>query len=753
MTKPENDTLIQPDAAELIQCPDARYVCETYIFEPTAEEEDFGFLFVAGETEDNQGIGSELIDTVVTAIQKEYYRDPSRTPANSFELALHQANLILHDTAAQGVRDWMGYFHMAVGILVNNSLHISVAGGGRIFLARKSILTEVSAGLAHFPITNALQTFSQVASGEVKPRDTIFFASSGFGTLFNLNAVGRLTLEPAAADISARLEHLYKDQGSRSPLAAVTVSLLPGYVGFRKHAAASSPLMADNIMKRNTSGLVQSNIRPRQPLIIHRSLPQRTLLMFVRTMKSVWQLVLRYLWPAIKQGSRHSGLAIIKAGKMTSRNLQTLTQKRNSADSADLAVNKTKFSPAALTQTVPAVMGGIKSLPTKALSGARQLPRTSKIFAVVALLLLVALAVSLILLQRKRTADQFIEQASETLYEARTKVEAAETSLIYDNREQARGLLDDASRLVSNLAATNLYQQETQELQQQITRQTDRLQRITRITPADIRVVADTGSLITGQAPKNLFQVGGNLYTVNPDNNSLVKITPEGQAGIVHQTTQGIGFIIDGSPHQPDKTITLGTSPAGIALFDTTNDTLLTQDIQFSSSDPNIVDMAVFGNRLYLYDSAAQNILSFNKTLRGYSSGTPWITAGDFPKSDIKGFGVDGNIFTLHKDGSIKRLFKGEPADFVQESVQPALTGATKLITSDELQYIYILDPGSKRLVIYTKTGALVGQIFVETQNPLQDLAVDPDEKKAFGLDGTRVIEISLASETAAASD
>src|SRR5436190_8813059 len=100
---------LKPDAQELILCDNQAYACETYIFDPSTGEEHLGYLFAAAETEDRGGVGKELLDMVVTAIQNEYYRDPSRNPVHSFELALHQANLILHDAAERGVRDWMGY--------------------------------------------------------------------------------------------------------------------------------------------------------------------------------------------------------------------------------------------------------------------------------------------------------------------------------------------------------------------------------------------------------------------------------------------------------------------------------------------------------------------------------------------------------------------------------------------------------------------------------------------------------------------
>lgn len=749
MTPPDGDFPLHPQAEELILCQDNKYVCETYIFEPSVGEEHFGWLFAAGETAANQGIGSELIETVVTSIQKEYYRDPSRTSANSFEMALHQANLILHDAAEQGMRDWMGYFHMAIGILVGDQLHVSVAGGGQIFLARKANLTEVSLGLAHFPITNALQTFSQVASGEVKARDTLFFATANFHSLFSMATLGRLTLDPAAATISSRLANLYKDTGQQAPVAIVTVALLPQYVSARSHTTGTKAAPSYAAARRAASGFSHDNIRPRQPLVIRRSFLQSTLLLVMQMFTKTWQMTRRYIWPVIKQGSRHGGRALVKAGQVTGRNIQVLAQRgRQSFPMAGEAASG--LAPAQAGRRLVGSLTNLKTLPTSGRAALRSLPTTSKILALTAVILLIALAASLLLLQRKRTADQYIQQASEVLHEAQTKVEAADTALIYDNREQAKGLLGEANQLLVKLKDSQLYQDETAQLQQQITKQTDRLQRVSRAVASSLPVVGETVTLIAGTPPKNVFLVNGSIYTVNPDNNSIVKVTPGQKPDLVHQTTQGIGFITSGAVHPSDKTITFNTTTPGIALFDAAKDTLLAQDIQFPSSDPNILDVAVFGNRLYVLDAAAQNIFVFNKTLRGYSSGEPWIVDESFPKGDIKSFGIDGNIFTLLKDGSIKRLFKGKPADYVQEKVEPSLATATKIIAAEDLQYLYLLDTANKRIVVYGKEGALIRQIFVEGIEQLTDVAIDPAEKKAYLLDGTRILELSLvdASET-----
>lgn len=687
---------ITPSAEELILCKDPAVICETYLFDPAPGEEKLGFLFAAAETEDRGGIGKPLLDTVITAIQREYYREVSRSPSASFEMALHQANLILYDSAESGVKDWMGHFHVAIGVLAGDELHLSVAGAGAVFLARKGVVNNVSQGISHFPITDPLKTFSQVATGDIIARDTIFFTSSTFDSVFRSVDVGRFALEHSASTIASRLEGLYLDQGHRIPLATTVVTLLPQYVSEPKKEIPSPA-------RKTHDNAVSPKLAPRVPLIVKRSFLQQAILLIISVISHTVQAIKKWVWPAVKNGSR--GVA----------------------------------------QKIPAISIP-KPSPQKAKKWATSLPASSKLFAIIAVVLLIALGVSLVLLQKKRASDQAIEQASQRLHEARTKVDAAKTALIYDNREQATGLLADAKVLTEDLQKGTLYGQETKALSEDIQTQLDRLQKIFRSGSANTRVVGDFAEFTNNAAPTKIHFVQDALYTVSPDSNTIVKMGLGGNGEVVHQTTSGIGFISGGVAQNSDKTIVFYTNDNGIALFDTKDNSMIAQEMSIPSEKPAITTISVFGNRMYAFDSSVQNILSFNKTLRGYAGGTPWITDSNKP-SNITSMAVDGSIFTLASTGEITKFYRGEKADFVQAKVDPSLSSASKIITSDTMQNMYVLDPTNKRVVMYSKNGALIRQIFLEDMTTLSDIAVSPDEQRMYALNGTKVTEIPLVEE------
>jgi hypothetical protein len=663
----------------------------------------------------------------------------------SFESALHQANLVLYDIAERGVRDWMGSLHMSVVVLSGTTLHVSTAGEGIILLTRRSRVTEVGSGLSHSPIADPLRTFSQVARGVVTRRDVLFIGTSHTSALFKSSDLTRFVTDYSAATITMRLQQLYQDQGNNLPVAILVVSVLP------RHLTQQQVKQTPQLTSRepiSTSGSLQ----PRQSLKVSRSLFKHILRLAGRIITYIWIKFRAIVWPLVRRGSQQSGKALFQASRkahsgvlaVTTKTVKRLKSQKTSStggviESPSMSVG---LSPKRVT------LSQVQSLPGKAVgavsNGLKALPSSSKMFAVLAIILAIALMTSLYLLQKKRAADVQFQVASELLHEAKTKKEAADTALIYDNRDQARSLLSDAQELLDNLVATDLYQEQAQDLKENIIVVQDRLDKVTRVPVDESLVVGDFSSVIAEKSLRKLFYLNNNLYTFDSSNNTIAKMTSEGVVDVVSKSTQGIGFFTSGTIHEADKTLVLITDTPGVALYDTKTELLHKQEISFSSGSPEIKSLATFGNRLYLYDRAANNIYGYSKTLRGYSGGNAWITDGEFPKDTINSIGVDGYAYTLHEDGSLYKLLKGSPVEFSLEEIDPGISGSSELLINEDLRHIYVLDKDMKRVVVFDTKGNLNRQIQLNEQSSPIDIAVDSDETTIYILDGTKVIAVSL---------
>jgi len=685
---------------------------ETYIFEPTASEQSLGRLFVTVEAEAAEK-GDFNIDQVISAVQREYYREPNRGVLTSFESALHQANLVLHEVAEQGNRDWMQNFHVALGVLAGSALHISVAGEALVLLYRKSNTTNVSYGLAQMPLANPLRTFSQVASGTVQPNDVLFFSTAAFDQVFPESDLRLVAQDRLAPEVSQGLEQLYKERGVKVPLAVLAVTIAMSGVG----PAAVAPEPRSERLPLSAKPHIP---QPRESLLVKKSVISKLVGLIGQLAAALARFIARGLshqvtqWKAKKEAAPSESAGIM--GRL-----------------------KALRSPLPTWRSLP----GKLWLSFKNWMGA--MPVTSKVFIVLTVVLLIALGTSLVLLRQKRAEDTAIQRASELLHEGQTKQQAAATALIYNNREQAQTLLAEAEKLADEVAAMGLYTDEVSQLQKDILDQHDRVQRISRVAADTTETVGDFSSLLGDETPLGMFFVNDGLYSWQPTTNSIVKMSPAGEVNKVTDTTQGIGRFTRGVAHEADKQLVFLTTEPGVALVDTKESSVSRQDIALPAAETDVTAMAAYGSRLYLYDKASNNVYSYNKTLRGYSGQQAWILDTKQLPKDVVSLAIDGSLYTLSKDGIIKEFFKGELAeDFSVEEIGPKLAAPTKIFTTVDHKNLYVLDPSENRVVIFNKQGALLRQVFLDPLVKLTDVAVSSNEETLYLLAGTKVLKVSL---------
>lgn len=736
---------VRPSASEFLLCDNKDITCETYVFEPAPMEMKLGRLYATGQCTAEDGVGKELLDMTVQAMQKEYYRDPTRRALNSFELALHQANLVLHDATEQGVLGWMNDFHVAVGVLVGTELHITTAGDACIKLVRKGQVSLLSGELSYSPITDPLRTFSQVASGEVSVMDVLLFGTEFFDNLFRDEDVARFALDHSAQTITTRLEQLYHDQSSDQPTAGVVVSVLPEHVA--KMTAKAAPLINDGLDHARQSS--HPSLVPREPIVIHTSTLRAVLAITVRSLVMIWRWIARRVVPVAWMGLRQAGnwLVLSSTGarrgahKFTKRGILKLQQRRSGAESQLKTTSVARHIDVKKILAWPVV--AISNIPR----WISRLPRTSKIFAIIAAGLAMVLLISLFMLQSKRADDQDIQRASEQLHDAETKVASADTALIYENREQAQKLLADAQKEIATINEQGLYMDETAQLNDEVNKLTDRLQKIVRSSTQETKVVGDFSNILEGKQPQSIVAVSSKIYSFNPETNIIVAMSPDGSTQTVTSSSEGIGFLQQAIVQAADKTVLFATDGPGLAILDTKDGTLTGQDISFASSNPDITSLATYGNRLYIYDAANKNIFNYAKTLSGFQGGGAWIKDNNFAADNIVSIAIDGSIYTLHNDGQVHELFKGDVVDFSLESVSPSLAGATKIITYDTFDSIYVFDAVNKRVIVFTKKGALIEQIYLDVAQKLKDVVITSDESTLYALDGSRVLAVPLQNE------
>jgi hypothetical protein len=182
----------------------------------------------------------------------------------------------------------------------------------------------------------------------------------------------------------------------------------------------------------------------------------------------------------------------------------------------------------------------------------------------------------------------------------------------------------------------------------------------------------------------------------------------------------------------------------GVVAYNTANKKFTPLAMTFANPENNIMDLSFYQSRFYYLDIKNNQIYRHVVASGGFGPAVPWITDSNMNVADAVSLTVDGSIYLLKNNGQVIELVAGQPVDFFLDEIDPKLTSGTKIWTDESAKYIYILDPGNKRLVQFDKKGNFNNQYRSDAFANLKAFSVNEKDKKAYILAGTKVFQIDI---------
>jgi hypothetical protein len=162
--------------------------------------------------------------------------------------------------------------------------------------------------------------------------------------------------------------------------------------------------------------------------------------------------------------------------------------------------------------------------------------------------------------------------------------------------------------------------------------------------------------------------------------------------------------------------------------------------------------------RFYLLDPTANRIWRYSPTPDGYG-GQPddWLKA-EVDLAGVRDMAIADSIFLLYADGAIQKLSAGSPDTFDITDWDTPPQNPTAIFTRppSDTQWVYLADPGNKRIVQSGKDGSFKRQfLLAESQGEgssdalasVTSLFVDEIGGRAFFLSGDSLYMIILPSD------
>jgi len=700
---------------------------DTFVFEPAeAEEAKYGHLLILVSFAEKTKKTPEISEAIASILQNSYYTKSGRDPELQFEAAVKKVNEVLGDLASAGEVSWVGQLDAVVLAVANEQVFLSSVGNAKAYIIRRNQLSQLNTDTSTVPLKpNPLKTFQNIIIGQAEKGDKFVCVSPNVLEYIEKAKVKDIAVR-FTPDIAARHFHSrlisFKDKDSFAALiAGVTED------SFKKPSVAvpARPPKSTNDRPAPKADVPKQNITPKNTSLKTSS---------GRLAKTTG---LFKGW-ASKTAAATQGL--FRKDKTTrDQRKQTPDKKSNEPISSRKPFTYTDTRPKPWWKKFGIMIKNIGAeIGRRFLKWFKKLPRTSKILFIVVVVLLIAFLISLAAVRGNQKSAERRAYYENLTNEAAAQEEEAEAAIIYGNDDKARNLLTEAKAKADEVQSSDYPSEEAAAVLAQIETDYQRMDHIKQIN--DPETLVDFTTLGEGVNATDLAISGDKLVSTNSEQNTLYIYDEE------TKETKAVEVEADGNikslTSSPDE-ISLATNAPALIRYDFSGDTApkVSADLE---EDQNITAISLFGNRLYILDSLNNEIIRMSEAIGGFSKGTNWLEE-DADLSQAVDLSIDGSIYVLNSDGSVRKFLRGLSNDFNIENLSTPLSNPTHIFTDDETNHIYILDPENRRLVELDKEGNLLNQYLSDSFTDIRGMAINEADKKAYILNENQILGIKLA--------
>lgn len=152
-----------------------------------------------------------------------------------------------------------------------------------------------------------------------------------------------------------------------------------------------------------------------------------------------------------------------------------------------------------------------------------------------------------------------------------------------------------------------------------------------------------------------------------------------------------------------------------------------------------------YGSFVYVVNPVRRNIFRYTSGSDGFSDPIGWFRPGQqFNYENLYSISIDGDIWVGRTNGELQRLTMGEVTDFAVRGLPEPFTSSIMVFTKDGFEYVYILEPASRRLVILQKTGEFIRQIQSASLAAATGLVVNEAQGQALVISGSLIFQVDL---------
>ena len=697
----------------------SRELSELYISDPS----DCSRLFVVLELPKNKLDQQPAIDEIINQTATYFETSNQEDPEVLLEEILQELNQILPDlSASMKIRNWLSGLDLAVGIFQGDSIYLASIGNVNALLVHHGQLTPI---LDKNTDINPTKIFSDIVSGQLDDRDVLMISTNSLFDYISREKIKQIVKKYTPRGATLKINEL--------------LETVPDFVTFnslliKSCTSADIELSVDDIKSKQStlddiypeeeetfleSGKAGQDYRSSKS----KSPNARTKLVIdpkgFKNIKSL-QLVGRFF--------ELIGLFFTTIWKMLSYVFQKIKN-------GILFVFSGKYRRGKEAET----LDNIKDMTGKKSVWFQNLSTKKKVASVALFIILLVFLQGLVFLTQKKDTEQKDETFTNNLQEINNKFTEVEAKLIYNDEEAAEEILLAIYDIIDNTPISSPAQQtEMNNIEEKTFHKLNDVRHI-HVVPSPVEIIIPVDSIIRSQ---NIVQKDGSFYLLADHQIFMIKddvFTP--------LDSFDAALTVESMTNWPDTNkVVMSSINAENELtyfaFDLDSQKVL-DNLKPVENNTQVTDLTIYGNNLYVLDAINNQVFKYPERGNGFGAGTVWLKE-ELDIGQTNSLTVDGSIYTISNDGSIRNFLKGQEEAFDYHQPRPVIGSGATIKTFRDSEYLYIIDPQNMRIVILDKEGNIKDQYASQKFDNLIDLAVDPEEKAIYLLNGNHLYLLAI---------
>lgn len=342
----------------------------------------------------------------------------------------------------------------------------------------------------------------------------------------------------------------------------------------------------------------------------------------------------------------------------------------------------------------------------------------------------------------KREEETKLKKYQITLTTVRENISQADNFLFLKNEGKAFNILKEARQKILPLAERkSAIQKEAISLKNSLEEKLEKVSKLEKISNPELFFEFNQKEFI----PQKMIRSGRNLYFYNSFAENIYKLTPGAEKN-VFKTDQKFS-----EAASINNTLLFFKKPGMVFLL---KGERFEQPLSLETPYPDFIpnDFTIFQSNLYFLDGKNGEIIKY-PYLGNLEWGPPqiWLKPNEAKpaphRNGVSGAGsmaIDGSVWILNDDNTISRYFGGEFQNSLTLDFFPFLKDLSKIASQSE--FLYLLEPVQKRLIVLNKTGEIQKQFQSEEFDNLKDFAVSENDRIIWLLNGTKIYKILLST-------